>query len=248
MKLTNIVSQTLNKVRLIPAPISITLVSGLLMYLVNYAVKDSSTDFSLKASLSELSAFPLEMPNVKYELLLDTMEVRTTLIKPNQFLVDILKNYELSDNEINNMVAKAAKVFDLTKLRAGKEYSVMCKKMTEKPYYLIYEPDAYGYVKLDFRDTMQASYIQKNIQTNIKIAKGIVNSTLSESMAEGGLSYDLIDKMEDALAYTVDFYHVQKDDKFKVLYEDHSIDGKSVGVGKMYGAYFEQNGKDYYAI
>ncbi len=248
MKLTNIVSQTLNKVRLIPAPISITLVSGLLMYLVNYAVKDSSTDFSLKASLSELSAFPLEMPNVKYELLLDTMEVRTTLIKPNQFLVDILKNYELSDNEINNMVAKAAKVFDLTKLRAGKEYSVMCKKMTEKPYYLIYEPDAYGYVKLDFRDTMQASYIQKNIQTNIKIAKGIVNSTLSESMAEGGLSYDLIDKMEDALAYTVDFYHVQKDDKFKVLFEDHSIDGKSVGVGKMYGAYFEQNGKDYYAI
>lgn len=248
MKLANIVSKVLDKVRIIPAQISIAFVSGILMYAVNYSFKDSATDFSLKASLSELNAFPLDMPNVKYDLLLDTMEVRTTLIKPNEFLVDILKKYELNDNQITSMISKVSKVFDIKKLRAGREYSVMCKKMTEMPYYLIYEPDAYGYIKLDFRDTMRATYIPKNIQTNIKLAKGTVNNTLSESMAESGLSYDLIDKMEDALGYTVDFYHVQKNDKFRVLYDDHSIDGKTVGVGKMYGAYFEQNGKDYYAI
>jgi len=248
VKLPISVIRLFSKIKQIPAPISITLVSGILMYAVNFSIKDSATDFNLKASLSELNAFPLDMPNVKYDLLLDTMEVRSAIIKPDQFMVDILKSYELTEDQINNIILKAGKVFDLTKLRAGKSYSVMCKKLTETPYYFIYEPDQYGYLKLDFRDTLSASYVKKNIQTNLKISKGIVSTTLSESMTENGLSYDLIDKMEDALAYTVDFYHVQKNDNFKVLYEDHAIDGKSVGVGKMYGAYFEQNGKDYYAI
>ncbi len=218
------------------------------MFAVNFSMKESATDFNLKASLSELNSFPLEMPNVKYDVLLDTMEVRNSIIKPDQFMVDIFKNYELSEDKINNMIEKASKVFDLRKLRAGKSYTMLCKKMTETPYYFIYEPDQYGYLMLDFRDTLNAKYITRNIQSNLKLSKGLVSTTLSESMVENGLSYDLIDKMEDALAYTVDFYHVQKGDNFKLLYEDHSIEGKTVGVGKMYGAHFEQNGKDFFAI
>lgn len=248
MKLNTVVQSIYQKIKQIPAPIAITVASGLLMYAINFSFQDKPSGINLKASLSELNAFPLDMPNVKYELLMDTMEMKSEIIKPNQFLVDILKSYELSDATINNIIAKASKVFDLKKLKAGKNYTMLCKKMTESPYYFVYEPDAYGYLFLDFKDTLSAQYINKTVQTNTKISNGYVSSTLSESMMENGLSYDLIDRMEDALSCTVDFYHVQKGDNFKVLYEENTIDGKAVGVGKMYGAYFEQDGKEYYAI
>ena len=247
MKLRETVAELHTYIKSIPLPVSISLVSGILMYCISF-LTGSSINTNLKASLSDLSTFPLEMPNVQYGMLLDTMNIEKAIIKPDQFLVDILKKYNLSDNVISEIDSKARKVFDVTSLRAGKTYSIMCKKNTQLPYYFVYEPDQYSYLVLDMRDTIQAYKIDRPVQTNIKTAVGCVTNTLSDAMAQSGLNYFLIDKMEDALAWTVDFYHVQKGDTYKVLYDENTIDGKAVGVGKMYGAYFQQSGKDYYAI
>lgn len=247
MKLRETVAELQNYIKSIPLPVSISLVSGVLMYCISF-LSGGSINTNLKASLSELNTFPLEMPNVKYGILLDTMNVEQAIIKPDQFLVDILKKYELSDNVIADVITKASKVFDVTSLRAGKSYSMLCKKNSETPYYFVYEPDVYSYLVLDLRDSIKAYKVDRPVQTSVKTAVGSVTNTLSDAMAQSGLNYYLIDKMEDALAWTVDFYHVQKGDTYKVLYDENTIDGKPVGIGKMYGAYFQQSGKDYYAI
>ena len=247
MKLKQTIADIYLQIKSIPIPVSISLVSGILMYGISF-LSGGEINKNLKASLSELNTFPLEMPNVKYGLLLDTLNVDNAIIKPNQFLVDILKKYNVTENTVSNIISKASKVFDLTSLRAGKSYTMLCKKNTQNPYFFIYEPDVYSYLVLDMRDSLKAYKVVKPTQTNIKSAVGVVTNTLSDAMAQSGLSYDLIDKMEDALAWTVDFYHVQKGDSYKVLYDENSIAGKPVGVGKMYGAYFQQSGKEYYAI
>jgi len=40
------------------------------------------------------------------------------------------------------------------------------------------------------------------------------------------MSYELTTRMEDALAWSVDFHHIQKGDRFKLVYEQDLIDGK----------------------
>ena len=68
-------------------------------------------------------------------------------------------------------------------------------------------------------------------------------------MMDQGLSFELAAKMEDALQWSIDFHHLQKEDQFKIVYDQNYIDGKKVGVGKVHAAYFKNaNLNEYYAI
>jgi len=46
----------------------------------------------------------------------------------------------------------------------------------------------------------------------------------------------------------VNFYKLHKGDKFKVIYDDLVVEGKSVGIKKIHAAYFEHRNKKYYAF
>jgi murein DD-endopeptidase MepM/ murein hydrolase activator NlpD len=52
----------------------------------------------------------------------------------------------------------------------------------------------------------------------------------------------LVGELSDIFAWTVDFFGLQKGDSFKVIYEELSIDGRSLGTGKIYGAQFNRQG------
>lgn len=66
---------------------------------------------------------------------------------------------------------------------------------------------------------------------------------------EQNLPYALAAEMEDVYQWTIDFFGIQKGDSFTVIYDERFIDDTvSVGIGRIWGARFTQNGKDYYAI
>jgi murein DD-endopeptidase MepM/ murein hydrolase activator NlpD len=80
------------------------------------------------------------------------------------------------------------------------------------------------------------------------MSTGVVTSSLWAAMDENGHAYELIDMMEDALAWTVDFHHVQKLDEFNVVYEQKYVRGEPVGIGKLLGASYRSGDKEYYSI
>lgn len=58
-------------------------------------------------------------------------------------------------------------------------------------------------------------------------------------MAQQGSSPELIAKLEDALQWSIDFYHLQRGEKFKIVYESHNIEGKEIGAGLVLAAKYE---------
>jgi murein DD-endopeptidase MepM/ murein hydrolase activator NlpD len=58
----------------------------------------------------------------------------------------------------------------------------------------------------------------------------------------------LIHSLSEVFAWQVDFYRIQKGDRFKVLYEQLLVDDEEAGIGKIIGAYFNHNEEDYYAV
>ena len=48
----------------------------------------------------------------------------------------------------------------------------------------------------------------------------------------------------DVLASSVDFYHQKQGDRFKVVYEQHIVEGEPVGTGKIIAAMYEREGKE----
>ncbi|NQY67661.1 MAG: peptidoglycan DD-metalloendopeptidase family protein, partial [Flavobacteriales bacterium] len=74
------------------------------------------------------------------------------------------------------------------------------------------------------------------------------NSSLYQTLVNAGASGMLSSDMADLFAWTIDFYRLQKGDKFKVIYFEQFVEGKSVGIDHIESALFEHAKKEIYAI
>jgi hypothetical protein len=80
-------------------------------------------------------------------------------------------------------------------------------------------------VVINFKDSIQAYTSKKPIKYVEKTATGIIESSISETIEEMGLSQVLVNKLaDDIYAWTIDFRRLQKGDRFKVIYTDKYID------------------------
>ena len=67
-------------------------------------------------------------------------------------------------------------------------------------------------------------------------------------MLANDMSPALAMELSDIYAWSIDFFALQPNDKFTVIYEQRYVDTTEVGFGKIWGARFEHDGKVYYAI
>ncbi len=200
------------------------------------------------ALAAKLTPPVLVEPAKKYGFILDSFQITEASIKPNEFLSDILTKHEVPYARIDALVRKTQAVFDVRNLRAGKDYTIFKGHNSKTPDFFVYEPSVYRYIVFDLRDTMDAYVIEKEIVTKIRTASGVIESSLWNTMTDNGLSMELTAKMEDAFAWSIDFHHIQKNDRFKLIFEQEYIDDKPVGVGAIQAAYFQNFDQEYYAI
>jgi len=71
---------------------------------------------------------------------------------------------------------------------------------------------------------------------------------LWNATAEQGLNPSIALDLSDIYAWTIDFFGIEKGDKFKVLYTEQFVDTVSIGIGEIKAAFFEHSGHKYYAF
>lgn len=196
----------------------------------------------------ELGAFSIVKPTLKYGFALDTFQVFENTIQNGAFLSDILLKHNLSYADIEKLAANARSVFDIRKMQAGKPYMILTKDSTQRADYFIYEPSVYEYVVFNLKDDLKVEKIEREITTQTHTSAGVIESSLWKTMTDQGMSFELADKMEDALQWSVDFHHLQKGDEFKLVYDQKFVEGKEVGVGQVSAAIYKTGEKEFYAI
>lgn len=170
-------------------------------------------------------------------------------IKPNQFLSNILSDHGVRYEYIDELARAAEPIFSVRKLRSGKPFTLVSRDSCTTPTCFIYEPNAYTYVKYHIGEDPCIELIERPVDTVLSFATGTIEGSLWQTMQSNGINPALISKMEDALAWSVSFYHVQKGDRFKLIYEKLQVEGEETGgVGRLLGAYFGTSSKDYYAV
>ena len=75
-----------------------------------------------------------------------------------------------------------------------------------------------------------------------------IANSLWVDMTNAGVSPNLILSLSDIYAWTVDFFGLQKGDRFRVLYEEKMCDGEVIAVDTVRYAIFTHNGSDYPAV
>jgi murein DD-endopeptidase MepM/ murein hydrolase activator NlpD len=55
-------------------------------------------------------------------------------------------------------------------------------------------------------------------------------------------------ELSEIFAWSIDFFGLQKNDAFKIMYDEQFVDSISVGIGEIHGAWFLHAGKEFTAI
>jgi murein DD-endopeptidase MepM/ murein hydrolase activator NlpD len=188
-------------------------------------------------------------PTLLYGMVVDDHVIIEDKVKRNQFLADILKEYNVPVKLINQVSALPRDVFDVRKIVPNKKFTVICSPDSVRtPKAFVYEPNAIDYIVLWFGDGLTVDACQREVKVVEKTISGVVNSSLSQTINEMGISHELTNKFVDIFAWQVDFQRLQRGDQFKLIYEELQVEGQPIGIRQINGIYFNHFGNGYYAI
>jgi murein DD-endopeptidase MepM/ murein hydrolase activator NlpD len=189
-------------------------------------------------------------PTTEFGFVLDDYIVKRDTIKRGDSFGEILERNHIGYPRIFNIAEKAKDSFNIRNLKAGKPYTLLCANDSiQTPQCFIYQPNSIDYVVIKFADSIEAYTGKKPITLVEKVASGIVMNNLSETMEQQGLPYQLINDMSDIYAWTIDFFRLQKGDRFKIVYKQRFIqDSIYAGIESIDAAYFQHKDEPFYAF
>ena len=164
---------------------------------------------------------------------------------------EILDRHHVWFPEILKISKKVKNVFDVRRLRAGKPYTILAARdSTEKAQVFMYQHDLINHTIIDFKDSViVAEKARKKVKTVLKKASGVITSSLSEALDKQGVNAMVANDLSEIYAWTIDFFRLQKNDRFKVIYEQKYIDDTiPAGVGRIQASQFEHVNKSFYAF
>src|SRR5690606_16712010 len=177
--------------------------------------------------------------------------VKRDTVKSGDSFGKILEKNKIGYPQIYEIATAAKDSFDVRKLQIGKPYTILCAKDSlQTPKCFIYQPNLEEYVVVNFQDSIHAYTSRKPIKYVERTVTGVINSSISETLDEQGVSPVLTNKLADNIyAWTIDFRRLQKGDRFKVIYMDKYIDDTIyAGVHDVKAAYFNHNNEPFYAF
>ena len=184
-----------------------------------------------------------------YGIETNDFEVLNDEIARGDNLSTILFKYGIGHSTIDQIVKESKGVYDLTKIVAGRPYAVfMSNDSLPKAKCFIYEPNNYQFIVVDMRDSLRIYKGEKKVEMRVRSASGTIHGSLWETMKRNELSPALVMELSQILAWTIDFFRIQKNDHFKVVFEEKFIEGEFVGIGRILAVEFGHSGKDYYAF
>ncbi|MBK8428631.1 MAG: peptidoglycan DD-metalloendopeptidase family protein [Lewinellaceae bacterium] len=196
-------------------------------------------------TLGELPVIPAHL---RWGFALDEFEVSETTLKSGDVLGELLMSRGLSYPQVNSIVEQCKGKFNISSMRMGRGLHFLAKQQGAHPDFMVYEPSPYEYVVFNLKAPYQVERVQRDMKIEIVAASGVLETSFWQALTDNGLSDELADGMIDVLASSVDFYHQKQGDRFKVVYEQHIVEGEPVGTGKIIAAMYEREGKEFYAF
>ena len=204
-----------------------------------------------RAAVEEHPAEP-EHKLVIYGIVADSLTLETGEVGDGQTMGGLLGGFGVSAQMVDKLNTASKEIFPLNKVRAGNRYTAFLEEDTaglRTLRHLAYEKNAIDYVVFNFMtDSVSVVEGAKEVTTIRERDTVTITSSLWGAIMAAGLPFELAAEMEDIYQWSIDFFSIQKGDRFTVIYDRQMVDTVDVGVGRGWGAEFVQGGKTYYAI
>ena len=177
----------------------------------------------------------------------DSLDCVEGKVLSGQFFSTLMIRLGLDAQQAYDLTMACDTVFDVRSLRVGNAYKAYYDA-DKTLKYVVYDRNRTSSVVFDCRSPYRVHLYEKPVTVERKYADVTINSSLWVDMREAGVSPHLIISLSDIYAWTVDFFGLQKGDRFRVLYDENSCDGEVVAVDTVRYAIFSHNGKDMPAL
>ncbi len=179
----------------------------------------------------------------------DYQVVRDTVRSGDSFGI-ILGSHGVEPGRIFQIVEKVKDTFNPRKIVIGKPYVILKENDSAgTPKKFIYENDLVNYTVVDLGDSISAYTAKKPVTITKKTVSGVISSSLSEAIENEGLNYLLAHEMNNIYQWSIDFFRLQKGDRFKLVYNERYInDSIYAGIENIEASVFYHQEKPYYAF
>lgn len=185
----------------------------------------------------------------QYGIPTDGYEVKYGIVESGQTLAGLLHRHDLSGREVHQITTRSRGVFDVRKIRSGQAYAVFSTKDSlAAPCYLAYEEGPRSYVVFELRPPYRVTRGENPSEWIQKSVKGQVESSLWVAMENSGASPQLAIVLSHIFGWTIDFFGLQKQDEFRVLYEQEYVNDQPLDNFHVLAASFRASDSTYYAI
>ena len=188
--------------------------------------------------------------NLLYGIDYSDLTLEEGTIESGQTISALFSRYGISPVMIDRTDKAAREVFPLRGIKAGHKYTAFLT-MDSIPQlrHFVYEDNQKDYIIISYEaDSVAVRKEHKEVVAQRKKASGEISSSLWLTMQQQGMPLGMISDFENIYQWTIDFFGIQPGDHFTVIYDELSIEGEAIGAGTIWGAVFNHNGKDYYAI
>lgn len=172
----------------------------------------------------------------------DSLEVVEGKVKSGQFFSNLLGGLGMSQKDAYGLTMACDSVFDVRTLRVGNGYRAYYSLDTLK--YLVYDRDRASSIVFACQPPYDAWVYEKPVSIESRYADVTINSSLWNDMRDAGVSPLLILSLSDIYAWTIDFFGLQKGDRFRVLYDEKICDGEVLAVDTVRYAVFTHGNED----
>lgn len=202
----------------------------------NFSLPDAGTDAVLAPNES-----------IQTSAAKKSFDVRVT-VKKGDHLAKVFKRAGATGNELNAVLKASPKRAKLTRIHPNQEFiftfdeRTLIRVSTQQSKLLDHHYDKVG-------DAFVFNEVARATDTFIATRNGQIKSSLFLSAKKAGMSDKTTMNLANIFGYDIDFaLDIRENDSFKVVYEEHFVDGKKVADGNVLAAEFVNKGKTFRAL
>ena len=185
----------------------------------------------------------------KYGIPVSPYEIKYGIVEPGQNLSVILRKHGLSVGDVHQLTKKAEGVFDVRKVKDGQAYAVFTTKDSiPQTTYFVYEESPKSYIVFDLQGECKVTRGENPVTWKRKTVGGKVESSLWVAMQQCNTNPQLALDLSNIFGWSIDFFGLQKEDEFRVWYEQETVEGKELQSFHVLAASFVHEDSVFYAI
>ena len=176
----------------------------------------------------------------------DSLRLEEGFIKSGQTCSGLMTSLGMSSDGAYKLYQACDTLFDVRTLRAGNTFDAYYRDSLLQ--YVVYNSGKINRVVFQCFEPYTLWNAPRQVEYEQRFTDVTITSSLWNDLIAQDASPDLILKLADIYAWTVDFFGLQENDRFRVLYGQTMCEGSLVSVDTVYYAVYNRDDKEIQAI